>query len=120
MLKPMEARRSELYQHVAAQATDTALSLNMPAERAEHLGAAIADALAEVFGGQVLSFPKNAAFKLSKRERAILEAHRQGATYSELMREYDMTERGLRKLLARALKRERNLNQMGLFGEDAG
>ena len=115
----MEGRRSELYQQVAAQAAETALALNMPKERAEHLGAAVADALAEVFGGQVLSFPKDAAFKLSKREKAILAAHRNGATYAELMREYDMTERGIRKLLTRAAKRDRNLNQPDLFPEAA-
>lgn len=114
-MKSMEARRAALYAHVAARAADEALSLGLDADKAEHIGAAIADALAEDFGGEVLSFPKDAAYKLSQRERAILEAHRHGATYTELMREYDMTERGIRKLLKRALQRDRNLNQRSLF-----
>lgn len=114
-MKPMEARRASLYAHVAAKAAETARTLGVDEAGAEHLGAAVADALAEDFGGEVLSFPKDAAFKLSIREREILEKHRAGATFQELRIEYRMTERGIRKLLARAVVRDRHLNQQELF-----
>ncbi|MGH8037044.1 MAG: Mor transcription activator family protein [Stenotrophomonas sp.] len=111
----MEARRSELLADAAAQAADTAREMGLSQDRADQIGAAVADRLAENWSGQVLSFPKDHAFKLSLREREILAAHRDGASYSELARKYDMTERGIRKLIRRAELRDRNLNQLGLF-----
>ncbi|ASE52181.1 MAG: hypothetical protein LBV10_09395 [Stenotrophomonas sp.] len=111
----MEARRSELLADAAAQAADVARELGLDQDRADQVGAAVADRLAENWSGQVLSFPKNHAFKLSQREREILAAHRDGASYAELARKYDMTERGIRKLLRRAELRDRDLRQMGLF-----
>lgn len=116
-MKPMEARRSALYAHMAAVAAAAARELGLDPSTAEHIGAAVTDAIAEDVGGEVLSFPKDAAYRLSIREREILEAHRNGATLSKLSHDYKMTERGLRKLIARAIVRDRHLNQLALFEE---
>lgn len=114
-MKPMEARRAALYTHAAAKAAEVARGLGLNDSLAEHVGAAVADGLAEDFGGEVLSFPKDASYKLSIREREILERHRKGATFHELKTDYGMTERGMRKLIARALVRDHHLNQQDLF-----
>jgi hypothetical protein len=56
----------------------------------------------------VLSFPKDASYKLSQREHAILAEHRAG---TPIAAKNGMGERGLRKLLKRALQRDADLNQ---------
>lgn len=114
-MKPMEARRAALYTHLTGIVQATAADLGLDPATAEHVAAAVMDAIAEDVGGEVLSFPKDAAYKLSFREREILERHRRGATLRELSHDYNMTTRGLRKLIARAIVRDRNLNQLTLF-----
>jgi Mor family transcriptional regulator len=116
-MKSMEIRRNELLADVASRAEELCRDLGLPPDQAEQVGAAIADTLADDFGGQVISFPKDHAFRLSKRDQAILEAHRAGASLVKLMRDYCMTERGLRRLLQRAEARDRSLRQPGLFGD---
>ena len=115
-MKPMEARRAELLEHVAARAAATVVDyFGLASELADQVGAAVADALADDFGGQVLSFPKDCAFRLSVRDRAILEAHRRGASLADLALQYKITDRGLRMLLHRAESRDRDLRQQQLF-----
>ncbi len=114
-MKPMEARRNELLTDVAAHAAAAAQEIGVPTAQAEQIGAAVADALAANWGGQTLSFPKDAAFRLSHIEREILAAHRNGAPVAKLAREYNMSEQGLRKLLRRAQLRDSSLNQSDLF-----
>lgn len=98
----MEDRRAELLAHVAQRAAEIVRDLGIDDAHADHIGAAIADMVAEDCGGQVISFPKDAAYRLSQREQDILRARRSGASYVDLMRSYRMTERGLRKLIKRA------------------
>lgn len=114
-MNPMAIRRNELLTEAAEQAADAAQALGLTKERADQIGAAVADRLAENWAGQVLSFPKDHAYRLSLRDREILAAHREGASYAELCRQYDMTERGMRKLIRRAQLRDRDFNQLGLF-----
>ena len=114
-MNPMAIRRNELLTEAAEQAAAAALELGLPKDRADQIGAAVADRLAENWAGQVLSFPKDHAYRLSLRDREILAAHREGASYAELCRKYDMTERGMRKLIRRAQLRDRDYNQLALF-----
>lgn len=116
-MKPMEARRNELLTDVVAHAAATAQEFGVPADQAEQIGAAVADALASNWGGQTLSFPKDIAFRLSHRDREILATHRNGASVAKLARDYNMTEQGLRKLLRRAELRDSSLNQIDLFDQ---
>lgn len=114
-MNPMEARRAELYEHLDGIVQDVVRQHGLPIDVAEHVACAVVDGLAEEFGGQTLSFAKNAAFKLSQRELAILDLHRKGKTLAWLSRTYNIGERGLRKLLNRAELRNPDLNQPGLF-----
>jgi Mor family transcriptional regulator len=116
-MKPMEARRSELLASVASTAAELALELGLPQEQAEQLGAAVADGLADSWGGQTLYFPIDAAYQLSPRDREILEAHRHGTSVAKLARDHSMSEQGIRKLLRRASLRDRALNQIELFDQ---
>jgi Mor family transcriptional regulator len=113
----MHARRNELLAEVAACAADTALALGLPEDVASQVGAAVADALADHWGGQVITIPKDHFYRLSKRDRVILEEHRQGTGYAALAKRYRMTERGIRALVRRARIRDRHLDQRELFNE---
>lgn len=112
---PMESLRNELLTEVAARAADTARDLGLSEDLADQVGAAIADALAEDWGGQVISVPKDYAYRLAERDRAILNAHREGASLAELAKDYHMTVRGLRKLIRRAELRDPHWRQTRLF-----
>ncbi|MGH8038657.1 MAG: Mor transcription activator family protein [Stenotrophomonas sp.] len=111
----MEARRNELLASVATTAAAEASTLGICDSQAEQIGAAVADALADSWGGQTIYFPQDASFKISPRERALLDAHRRGTTVASLARQYKMSEQGVRKLLRRAATRDRNLDQLRLF-----
>lgn len=115
--KQMHVRRSELLTSVAASATELARDFGLPDNVAEQVGAAVADTIAEQWGGQVLSIPKDFHFKLSQRDREILEHRRQGATAQEIARQYNMHVRSVRRLLRRAELRGRDDRQQQLFGE---
>ncbi len=114
-MRSMEARRNALLNNAAEAAAKAARKFGLDDDAAEHIGAVVADMLAENWGGQTIYFPQDAAFKLTPREREILEAQRTGTTIPALAKQYRMSEQGIRKLLARAILRDRNLNQMNLF-----
>lgn len=111
----MEDLRNEFLSDVAAHAATVLQDHGVDDDVAEQAGAAIADHLADHWGGQVLSVPKDYAYKLAQRDVEIL-ARYTGDNLASLAREYDMTTRGVRKLLARATLRQRDSLQGSLFG----
>lgn len=110
----MEDLRNALLSDVAAGAAVVMQDHGIAIEVAEQAGAAIADLLADNWGGQVITVPKDHAFKLSIRDQEILAAF-DGTNLPELAKRCNMTERGVRKLLVRAHKRQRDLYQGKLF-----
>lgn len=114
MTSPMEAKRAELLADLAAHTAAVLQELGITGELADHAGAAVADHMADHWGGQVLSVPKDYSYRLAERERVILGEF-SGNNYSELAKAYNITERGLRKLISRAILRQRDLFQGNLF-----
>jgi Mor family transcriptional regulator len=112
----MKARRAELLTDVAVKIAELIEDYGLPADVAEQLGHASADVLAEKWGGQYITFPKDFYFRLSRREAAILDEFRSGASYPSLAAKYNMHERSIRRLIARARTRERDDRQMSMFG----
>jgi Mor family transcriptional regulator len=115
-MKSMAARRKELLDNVAARAAAAAQAFGLPEDRAMQLGASVADSLAVNWHGQTLYFPGDAAYQLTDRDRAILEAHRRGTLIPQLAREYALSEQWIRVLLKRAEDRDRDLRQTDMFG----
>lgn len=68
---------------------------------ATSIAISLADELVNVFGGQNFTIPKEHARKQAQKEVAIYAQFKAGASYRDLAVSYDMTERGLRKLLKR-------------------
>jgi Mor family transcriptional regulator len=116
---PMQERRNEMLADAAVQVErllrdECEVSLT----EAESIGNAVADRLAEFWGGQNFTMPKDFLFKLCQRDMAVFDAWRAGATFDSLAREHGMTTRGIRLLISRVrarLARQRKKDQGDLF-----
>lgn len=116
----MARRRHDLLRDVEESAAATVADLGLAADAAAHLGSAVADMLMERWAGQQITFPVNGFYGLSDRELAIAARRDQGARVFELARDFGMTERGVRKLLARIdAGRTSASNQMDMFDTGA-
>lgn len=102
----MRARRSELLTEVADTVAGALVSVGVGADPAALCGGHVADRLANHWGGSVLSFPRDSAYRLRQREAEALVMF-DGSNYAELARRFGMGERGLRKLIKRAIERRR-------------
>lgn len=112
----MEVVRLELLADIETHARQILLDHGIGDEVAEQASIAIADFLANHWGGQNISFPKDYHYKLAARD---LEIYRRfnGTNYHVLVRETGMTERGLRKLIDRVHRRETHRQQSRLFDD---
>lgn len=108
----MAEKRNELFADVVVAAERLLQEYEVTPPAAGLIADALADHLADHWGGQNLSIPKDYHRKLSKRE---LEAYERfdGNNFDTLAREFGMTERGMRKLIARVRDRLRR-NSQGL------
>lgn len=112
----MASRRHELLRDVEACAADTAREHGLSEDAAARIGAAVADRLTENWAGQQITFPMRGFYGLSPQELAIVSDRNAGMRVFELARKYNMTERGIRKLLKRADEGRSKLSaQMDLF-----
>lgn len=114
MTSPMEIRRAEFLLDIEAHTIAVLQELGIVDDVADHAGAALADHLAEHWGGQIFTVPKDHFYRLSKREQAILSDFT-GTNHAELSKKYEIGVRGLYKLLKRAITRQSDRNQGNLF-----
>ena len=99
----MATRRNQLLADVMAVAA-ARLSEHVSTNAAEMIAGDLADHLADYWGGQLINFPKDFRWKLGQREMEIYDAYN-GHNLGELARKYDISERGLRKLINRVRER---------------
>lgn len=111
----MAQLRAELLTDVMAHVEATLRELGVDVQKANHCGHAIADLLAEHWGGQVICFPVDHAYKLSQRERQIVEAL-ETSSKAEVVMRFGITMNGLNKLLRRAARRKAVDAQLDMFG----
>jgi Mor family transcriptional regulator len=110
----MEGMRRELLADVAAHAAEIAVAHGVSPEIAEMIGTAIADHLAEHWGGQVISIPRDYHYKLSDRHYQIYREF-SGNNHMELVRKHNISLQWIYKLLNRIGKRETDKRQKKLF-----
>jgi len=110
----MAERRHELYADLMDLVQRQLAEYDVGANEATLIATDLADRLASHWGGQNITFPKEYRRKLSRLEAEIYQAH-YGHNLAELAQRYDISERGLRKMIARVTKRIRSGNQCGLF-----
>lgn len=118
MAETMAGRRAELLADVVDHTAVVLAELGIDRDRAEMCGSALADYLAEHWGGQVISIPVDHAVRLSRRERAIVDERDRGVSLAEIARRYHITENGLRKLLRRVARRNAVDAQLPLFASN--
>lgn len=111
----MKSRRSAFYRLIAETAARVAASLGLSSDHADHVGCAIADEIAQEMAGQVLSFPTDASYQLSAREREAIAMRNSGASFAQIAKHFGMTENGVRKLIKRASARATGPDQPDLF-----
>jgi len=110
----MEFKRHELLADMVAHSINVLMDHGISAEIAEQAALALADHMAENWGGQTVCFPKDYFYKLAKRD-LLIYAEFNGNNYDVLARKYQMTDRGMRKLLDRVHQREMGRRQPRLF-----
>ena len=115
----MDTMRAELLADLVKHTTGVLHDLGIDPEVAQQAANSLADHMASHWGGQVISWPKDSAYRLAGRELEIL-AKFNGTNYADLARQYDMHVRSVRRLINRANRRRRAMAtepvQDGLFG----
>ena len=110
----MSERRNELLTDMMALAEQLLTEHDVGSAEAVLIASALADRLADHWGGQNITFPKDFRWKLDRLELEIYEFYN-GQNLGETALKFNITERGLRKMIARARKKLVNRNQGGLF-----
>jgi len=110
----MEKLRHELLTDLAEKASQLLRDFGIEADTSDQIGYALADHLAEHWGGQLISIPKNYAFKLIKRDLEIWERFN-GRNHAALAVEYGISVRGIYKVIQRVKRQQTALSQPGLF-----
>ncbi len=114
----MAERRAELLEDVIVHAAAVLADLGIDKARADHCSTALADYLAEHWGGQVISIPVDHAVRMSRREREILLDRQAGMSPHQIATKYKMTESGVRKMLRRSDRRNAVDAQIDLFASE--
>lgn len=110
----MEHLRHELLTDIADQVTMILRDHNIDAEKAEHIGADVANHLAEHWGGQLITFPKDYLYKIVQRDLDIFQkvtANNMGA----VAKEYGLTVNALYRVIRRIRKRAIAERQPDIF-----
>lgn len=110
----MSERRNELLTDMASLTENLLREHDVPAADAVVIASALVDRLADHWGGQNITFPKDFRWKLANMELEIYSYY-DGTNLGETALKFGITERGLRKLIARARKRLVSRSQVGLF-----
>ncbi|MBZ9610767.1 Mor transcription activator family protein [Rheinheimera maricola] len=110
----MDALRSELLDDVAAHAKHILADHGVGTDVADQCGVALAEFLADHWGGQLINFPMNFLYKLAQRDLVIYDEFN-GRNHAVLASKYNMSVRGIYKLVARVKKRIVAEKQPDLF-----
>lgn len=94
-------KRHELLSFVQAVVSDNLAMYGLEGEAADQLGSAVADRLAREWGGQVVSFPKDAQRRRSLRDVEIYSKFT-GRNYRALAAEYGLCVRAVYDVIERA------------------
>ena len=105
----MAERRNELLTDMMAATERLLVEHDLGAEQAHVIASALADRLADQWGGQNITFPKDFRWKLSRLELQIYDEFK-GFNADVIALKYKLSERGLRKLIARVRKKMKSPN----------
>ncbi len=110
----MESVRHELLSDVADHTTAILVEHGIDEGLADQVGCAISNHLAESWGGQNLTVPKDYLYRLSERDMMIYKEFN-GRNHSALSRKYHVSVRAIYKIIKRTHKRVIDKTQISLF-----
>ena len=110
----MAVRRHELLAELVDTVSARLVEHEVPPKAADLIANDLADHVADNWGGQVITFPKDLRRKLIMLELEIYERFN-GENYDDLAREYGMTVSGMRKLVTRIRAKLARRGQGDLF-----
>jgi Mor family transcriptional regulator len=117
----MGERRHEMLADLVAVTKRVLVDEDVRPEVAEMAANAVADRLADIWGGQVISFPQDFRRRVTKIELEIYSAwSERGTSFPELAMRYKMHERSVRRLIARVRARVTQDEQQALFEPPEG
>lgn len=114
MSSPMEMVRHELLRDIEDHVSALCKNYKLDAEVCEQISVSVADFLAEHYGGQVVVFPKDYRYKIAQRDLDIYNDFN-GNNWFQLVKKYNMTESGIRRVIDRVRKRIVKQKQPDLF-----
>lgn len=120
-LECIGVRRNELLQDLVDVARIELLEFDLHEDAATLIAHALADRIADYWGGQSISFPRDRQWHLGIKELELYDLWSSGVTLPELTRRSGMTSRGLRKALARIqrkLRKQSQKHQSDLFRDE--
>lgn len=110
----MGVKRNELISDLVSLAERTLQAYDIPVDVSVVVANMLGDRLADHWGGQNISFPKDYRWSLARRSLEIYEQF-DGTNFDSLAQKYKMTERAMRKLIARVRERLQSNAQHDLF-----
>ncbi|WP_091571121.1 Mor transcription activator family protein [Oryzisolibacter propanilivorax] len=93
-------RRHELYSELMDVMARQLAEVGMASEAAQLVAASMVDFLSGYCAGQVISFPKDERYQLTRKELEAWDMYT-GDNVDQIARHFKMTPRGMRKLLRR-------------------
>lgn len=106
--------RHELLNDLVVQATDILAGCNIPNDKAEYCALAIANHMADHWGGLLIYFPKDDVFRIASRDIDIYNEFN-GTNHAELARKYDICQRTVYKIITKMRAQLNTKNQPDLF-----
>jgi len=113
----MKVLRHELLRDLADQANSLLSDYGVSTDVAEQVGCALADHLAQHWGGQLINFPKDACFKVAQRDLDIWTEFN-GRNHPYLAQKYNLSQRAIYDIVRR-MKRQAMEDQIDLFDPDS-
>lgn len=111
--------RHELLNDLVVQANDILVGYNVPKEKAEHCALAIANHMANHWGGLLIYFPKDDVYRIASRDIDMYNEFN-GTNHAELARKYDICQRTVYKIITKMRALTTAKNQPDLFSKDCG
>ncbi len=105
----MALKRHELLEELQAVIARQLEEMGTAPDAASVIGSSAVDYLSTYWAGQVVTFPKDAQYKLTLKELEIYDQF-DGRNKDDLARRYGMTPRGMGKLLKRIREKIKNQN----------
>lgn len=105
----MALKRHEMLEELQAVIARQLEEMGTPPDAASVIGSSAVGYLSTYWAGQVVTFPKDAQYKLTLKELEIYDQF-DGRNKDDLARRYGMTPRGMGKLLKRIREKIRDQN----------